>query len=608
MKESRKIAEVWAKGEHPDGSVGPTELLAPERAGARDVERYRFADLEADAGAGTVKRGDQNLSLSPLSFDLLLALLRRAPQVFRRQELLTTVWPGEYVNDDTLSKRVRLLREALGDLGEDPRYVASVRGWGYKMVPDVERLEDRAPIRALAVLPLANLSGDPEQQYFADGMTETLISHLSRIRSLRVISRTSVMHYRNVDRRLPQIARELGVDAVVEGTTQAHGGRVRVSVQLIRAVTDEHLWAEIYDRELADVFTLHAELAISIAHEVRAVITAEERALLEKRPRVDPAAHESELRARYFLANFTAADLDRSIQYFEHAIHQDSSSAEAQSGLALACMFRAIPLTGDLSIARQRELLAKGKEAARRALANDGTLAEAHAAHGMILLYYDWDWQAAESALERALELDGNSGMAHGCRACLAATTLNRARTLCEVRRAIELDPLNLFIRAEAAEFCFWIRDYAQAAEYASQTLDLNPSFPRAHFVLGRVHEAEGRIADAIAAYQLAGVISSGAKAALRAFQTGGAAGYYRWALRSGVTASPYAAGSIRERPFFRARSHARLGEFDEAMKYLDQAYAQRDCLLVLVKAQEWWDPLRSDPRFADLVRRIGIP
>jgi len=589
-------------------SERPKEVVAPRRTGVPGVERYRFADLEADAGAGTVKRGDQTLSLSPLSFDLLLALLRCAPQVLRRQDLLATVWPNEFVNDDTLSKRVRLLRDALGDMAEDPRYVASVRGWGYKIVPNVERLEDQPPIRALAVLPLANLSGDPEQEYFADGMTETLISHLARIRSLKVISRTSVMHYKHTDRRLPQIARELGVDAVVEGTVQAIGGRVRVSVQLIRALTDEHLWAEIYDRELADVFALHAELAMSIAAEVQAFVTPEERTLLEKRPRVNPAAHESELRARYFLAKFTGCDLDRSIAYFEHAIHQDSSFAEAQSGLALACMFRAIPLTADLTVARQRELLGKGKAAARGALASECTLAEAHAAHGMILLYHDWDWQGAENALERALELDGNSAMSHGCRACLAATTLDRARVLCELRRAIELDPLNLFIRAEAAEFCFWVRDYAQAVEYASQTLDLNPSFPRAHFVLGRVHEAEGRIADAIAEYQQAEVISSGDKSALRAFQQGGAAGYHRWVLRSGITASPYAAASIRERPFFRARAYARLGEFGEAIKYLEQAYAQRECLLVLLRAQEWWDPMRSDARFADLVRRVGIP
>jgi tetratricopeptide (TPR) repeat protein len=226
----------------------------------------------------------------------------------------------------------------------------------------------------------------------------------------------------------------------------------------------------------------------------------------------------------------------------------------------------------------------------------------------VILLFHDWDWHGAERALECALELDGNSALAHWCRAALAATTLDGAGALREMRRAIELDPLNLYVRAESAEFCYWIRDYAQAVEYASQALDLDPSYPRAHFVLGRVREAEGRIAEAIAEYRQAEVISTGASAALRAFQQGGAAGYHRWALRAGITGAPHNAGTLRERPLFAARVYARLGEVDEAIGCLEQAYEQRECLLVLLKAQEWWDPLRSDPRFADLVRRVGIP
>ena len=206
------------------------------------------------------------------------------------------------------------------------------------------------------------------------------------------------------------------------------------------------------------------------------------------------------------------------------------------------------------------------------------------------------------------MELDANSSFGHLFRGALASTTLDRTRTLAEMRRAIELDPLNLLCRAEAAECCFWVRDYAQAAAYISQALELDPLYPRAHFVVGRVREAEGRIAEAITAYERAGVIGGDSKAAQRAFQRGGAAGYYRWALRAGITAIPYKTGILRERPFFAARGHARLGEVDAALRCLEQAYEQRECLLVLLRAQEWWDPLRSDPRFADLVRRIGIP
>jgi TolB-like protein len=578
-------------------------------SGKQAAERYRLGDLIVDVGGGAVTRGDEALALSPLTFDLLLALVRRAPQVVRRQELLATVWPNEFVNDDTLSQRVRLLREALGDLAEEPRYLALVRGWGYRLIPEVGRLPDEVtPIRALAVLPLANITGDPQQEYFADGMTETLILQLAKIRSLKIISRTSVMRYKHAERHLPQIARELAVDAVVEGTVLVAGGRVRVSVQLIRAATDENLWAESYDRELEDVFALHADLARSIAHEIRALITPEERERLETHHRVNAVAHESDLRARYFLGKFTPPDVERAIAHFEQAIAQDAAFAYALAGLAHACFERALPLGGDLSVPSQRALLCKAKAAAKRAISIDGTLAVAHATLGITLLFYDWDWHGAETALENALELDSNSGLAHGFLGALAATTADSPRTIREMRRALELDPLNLLLRAEAAETCYWIRDYSQAVEYASQTLDLDPLFLRAHFVLGRLHEAQGRIAEAITEYEQAGTITAGTDAARRALQEGGAAGYHRWALCAGITSIPHAAGAFRGRPFYRAKAHARLGEVDEAIRCLEQSYEQRECLMVVLKTLEWWDPLRSDARFADLVRRVGIP
>ena len=616
------MAESWLHAEQAASDSDPDQtnkvespkncraIKAPRVGdGTASVERYQVADLTIDVASGIVRRGEVPVILPPLSFDLLVALIRRAPHVVRRQDLLDLVWPSEFVSDDTLSRRVRLLREALGDIGEESRYLASHRGSGYRVVPKVEPLEARPePIRALAVLPLANITGDPQQEYFADGMTETLISQLAKIRSLKIISRTSAMHYKHSQERLPQIARELGVDAVVEGTALVARGRVRVSVQLIRSATDEHLWAESYDRELEDVFALHADLAQCIAHEVGAIVTAEENRRLEKSRRVDPLAHESLLRARYYLGKFTPPEVERAIAQFEQAIARDALLADAHAGLAHACFERAMPLGVDLSVARARELLSSAKLAAYQALRIDNTLGEAHAALGMALLFEDWDWPGSERAVENALEFNSNSWLAHGFRAVLASTVLDRTRVHAEMRRAIELDPLNLLLRAEAAECCYWVRDYEQAAAYASQTLELEPSFPRAHFVLGRVHEAQGRIAEAIDEYQQAGIMGTGGRAAYRAFQKGGIAGYHRWALHAGITARPYCAGSLHARPFFHARTHARLGELDEAIKYLEEAYEQRECLLVLLKALEWWDPLRSDLRFADLVKRVGIP
>jgi tetratricopeptide (TPR) repeat protein len=297
----------------------------------------------------------------------------------------------------------------------------------------------------------------------------------------------------------------------------------------------------------------------------------------------------------------------RAIARFEEAIALDPLFADAYAGLAHACFERAVPLGIDLGVAGARELLSKGKAAAHLALSADATLAEAHAALGMILLFRDWDWQCSEQALERALEFGPNSWLAHAFRGVLASTVLDGARTVNEMRRAIELDPLNLLLRAEAGECCFWIRNYPLAVAFASQTLELDSSYPRAHFVLGRVREAEGRIAEAINEYTSAGVITNGVEAARRALRRGGPAGYYRWVLRAGITGMP--GGTFQgKRPFFRARAYARLGENRHVMQCLEEAYEQRDCLLVLLKANEWWDPLRADPRFTALVRRVGIP
>jgi TolB-like protein/lipopolysaccharide biosynthesis regulator YciM len=535
----------------------------------------------------------------------------------RRQELLETVWPNEFVSDDTLSQRVRLLRESLGDPTENPRYVASRRGWGYRLIAPVELLATpRVTIQSVAVLPLTNITGDPQLEYFADGMTETLISALAKIRALKVISRTSVMSYKQTKKKVPQIARELGVEAIVEGTVLVTKERVRVSAQLVRAANDEHLWAEIYDRDLGDVLALHDDLARAIAHEVRAALTPEEEGRFENQYRVKPDALKKYLKGRHFLWRMTPADMDRAIDWFEEAIAEDEAFAEAYSGLAHACLMRGLPVGTGHSVDIQRQFLSRSKAAAERAVNLNERLAEAYAAIGFARLFHDWDWRGAGQALDRALQVGYNCALAHGHRAILASTILDHDRTMSELRIAVELDPVNLLIHAESGEVSYWARDHSKAIAYALETLELDPSFPRAHFVLGRIYEAQGKIAEAIAEYEQARVISGqGSTEAITALQKGGSIGYHRWALEAQIKAMGSRPAEelkthapVDEHPFFLAKNYARLGETDKAMKCLEQSYKEHDCLLVLLKALEWWDPLRSDPRFQNLMRRVGIP
>jgi TolB-like protein/tetratricopeptide (TPR) repeat protein len=583
-------------------------------------ERYRIGDLTVDTNTGSVVRGNKTLSLSPITFRLLTALARRAPNFVSRQELLETVWPDEFVNDEALSQRVRVLREALGDLSVNPQYVVALRGWGYRLVAPVERIEARAAsagaIRSLAVLPLSNITGDPQLEYFADGMTESLISALAKIGALTVISRTSAMTYKNTGKKAPQIARELGVDAIVEGTVLVANEHIRVSAQLVYAATDEHLWAEIYDRDLGDVFALHSELAQGIAREIHAVVTPEEAERLERKNCVTPAVLEAYLKGRYFLGKFTPADGDRAISCFEQAIAGDPLFADAHAALAASYMVRGIPTGNNYSVRTQRQFLVMAKTAAERALSLNPKLAEAHGAMAMVLLFHDWNWQGSRQALDRALHLEPNSALIRLYRAALAATELDSEKAREELRCAIELDPVNLAYISVAEEILYWIRDYSQAMASASRALDLFPAFPRAHYILARVHEAQGKIEEMISEYEKAGLFtSSGAAAARREFQKGGDAGYYRWALAMQL-------GAMGDRPvdgtntepreseqsFFRARNYARLGNVDNAIKCLEQSYKERDGRMVLLKTWEWFDSLRPDPRFQNLIRRIGIP
>jgi len=581
----------------------------------RSEERFRVGDLLVDVRSGSVVRDNRPIPLPPLTFNLFLALVRRAPDVVRRDELLDTVWPGEYVSDTTLSQRVLLLRHALGETpGDPPRYVASIRGWGYRVVAPVERLHPaEEPVRAIAVLPLANLSGHAEDEHYADGITEALITRLSQVRALRVTSRTSAMCFKRTGKRLPEIAAELGVQAVVEGGVLRDGGRVWISVQLVHGETDRHLWAEKFEGSAGDIFALLNQAAERVAEAVHVALTRDERRRLADRRTVAPEAHEAYLRGRYHTDRWTPSDLERAAEWFEEAARRDEAFAEPWVGLAYVSVLRAAPFSGDLTAEQQRALTTRGRAAIQRALALDPGAAEAHSTDSLVSVLHDWDWAAADLAVARALDLDPSCALAHFQRAMLAAATLDKETAYRETALSLALDPLNLQIRAEHAEYAFWLRDYDRAVTLARQALDFDPAFPRAHFLIGRVQEHREDIPAAIDSYEKAGTLRDGAAAEARAaFAGGGAAGFHRWALHAGLGSQavrqvgPGEAAPLRA--WFRARLSARLGRFDEALDLLEQAFAEHECLLTLLRANEWWDPLRDHPRFTDLVRRVGIP
>jgi TolB-like protein/tetratricopeptide (TPR) repeat protein len=460
---------------------------------------------------------------------------------------------------------------------------------------------DRATIRSLAVLPLENYSQDAGQDYFVDGMTEALITDLAKVGALKVISRTSAMQYRDSDKPLPQIARELGVDAVVEGSVTRAGEQVRISVQLIRAETDEHLWADSYDRELSDILSLQSEVARGIAGQIEAQLTpAEERLLTAKRP-VVPEAYDAYLRGLFHLTSLTPDQVERARDYFEQALEKDPSFALAYAGLAETWGGRV--QWGGLPPA---EGMPKVRELALKAIELDDTLAEAHNVLAKVSYYGDWDWSAAEMGFQRAVELNPNSAFVRHTYALLLASLKRHEEAMEQIDRALELDPLNLGLRAVRGWQLMTSGRFDEAIATFRETLAAGPVVP-AQLALWTALRAEGRYDEAWVegkkAFSLLGRLE-----VVEAMDSGYAESGYRGAMHA--AAERLAEQSEQEYipQTLVARLYAHAEEKDQVMHWLEKAYEERDTFLVNLGAAPDWDDLRAEPRFRDLLARIGLP
>jgi TolB-like protein/tetratricopeptide (TPR) repeat protein len=460
-------------------------------------------------------------------------------------------------------------------------------------------------IESVAVLPLTNLSADPAQEYFADGMTEALISEVGQIGALRVISRQSVMRYKHSDKPLTQIAQELNVDAVVEGSVLRAGNRVRITAELIGAVPERHLWARSYERDLRDVLALQGEVAQGIAREVQVKLTPQEQTRLATARTVNPEAYAAYLRGRLYASRVGPEGRQKAIEYFQRAVQLDAGYALAYASLAEVY---AGQNTADLLGIQPQEAYAKAREAALRALSLDDSLAEAHAALGSVKLFYEWDWGGAERAVERAFELNPNYVDAYHWLSHLKMVQGRREESLRASLRALELDPLSTTIGAHLAWHYLMARQYDEAIQACRKTLEIQPESTETLDFLGRAYAAKGMHREAIAKFRKVADLTRGNPTymALLAWEYA-QAGRRREALTvlEDVKRLPrqhYLPG------FNLAAAYAALGEKDEAFRWLETAYGDRSALIVNLRQDFRFDPLRSDPRFQDLLRRMNLP
>lgn len=604
---------------------------------------YRFGIFEVDPRSGELRRNGVRLKVQEQPFQILLKLLEHPGEIVTREELRSTLWPvGTFVDFETgLNTIIKRLRETLGDSAENPRFLETVPRRGYRFIgmPGVgatvtpaavkarsrrtipmtglaivlvlallftlnrgwrERLLGRAspsPIESLAVLPLTNLSGDPAQEYFADGMTEEVIAELSKIEALRVISRTSVMQYKSTSKTVPEIAGELKVDAIVEGSVVRSGDRVRVTAQLIQAPMDKHLWTESYDRQLKDALALQAEVARDIANGIKIRITPHEQAQLRTVPSVNPEAHEAYLGGRYYWNKRTAQDLKKAIENYQQAIQIDP--AYASPYLGLADCYRLLSLYGSL---RPKEAYPKAKAAVMRALELDNTLPEAHAELGEVKFMFEWDWSGPEQHFKRAIELNPNSVEILTGYSQYLILTGRFDEGLDARKRALELDPLAPMssLDLDLGWAYFNARRYDEGIAHLRKVLELDPTLRDAHSALAFNFAGKRMYAEALAECEEAGNPSvcgwvyavSGRRAqALQIVER-----FKESSKREYVDA------------IWIVATYAGLGQKDQALEWLERNYVECALGMVFLKVAPDFDSLRSEPRFQDLLRRMAVP
>lgn len=625
----------------------------------------RFGAFEINLRSGELRKNGMRLRLSGQPFQVLAILTERPGELVAREELHSKLWPADtFVDfDHGLNNAVARIREVLDDSSDTPRYIETIPRRGYRFIapltdvvpnstastaqpssaPQTEtsaratssrakwfsprlallfvtllvvaciigfllyRTEQHSvkqpTIQSLAVLPLKNLSGDPNQDYLADGMTEELIGRLAKIRDLRVISRTSVMHFKDTKLLIPDIAKQLGVDAIVEGAVIRDGNRIRVHAQLIRAATDEHIWADQYERDFKSVFALEDDLTRNIAQQIEARLDVKQ-ATRDSGDQADPMTYEDYLIGRYYFNQRTPDAVNKSITHFEQAIARDPNFALAYSGLA-----DAYALLGYRGAYPSKPALSQAKEAALKAIELDPTLAEPHTSLAFIAETYEWDWASSEREYKRALELDPNDSRAHHFYASYLTYVQRFDEGIAEEKRARDLDPLSLPVNNALAGRLLAANRSQEALEQARATLDLDPNFAPVHQTLGWLYLKSGKSQESVQEFR-------------RALELSGSNDIY---LRSDLAFACAVTGNRKEaeKAITELKSlHAQglapsgsiaiiygaLGKTDEAFAWLDKAYQERDPELTYIKVGRRFDPLRQDHRLQELADRMGLP
>jgi TolB-like protein/DNA-binding winged helix-turn-helix (wHTH) protein/Tfp pilus assembly protein PilF len=617
------------------------------------MQRFRFGPFELDPESRVLRRDGEPIPTAGKTLDMLLVLVQNRGRLVGKDELLSCVWAGSVVDEANLTQTIFTVRKILGDTPKDHRYIATIPGRGYQFVaavtevtsPEVtktspaegegahrprgsrvwgaataicvllllayfiwDRISSRGTgpgqlyINSVAVLPLTNLGSEGSEDYLADGMTEELITELAKIGSFRVISRTSIMRYKKTGRPLSEIARELNVDALVEGAVRLSGDRVRITVQLVGTSPEHHIWADAYEGDIRDVLSLERDVAHDIGSKIQTKLAGRPPTSPRASKRLDPEAYEDYLRGRYFLARRSAEAMNKAVEYFRRAIQRAAQYAQAYVGLA-----EAYDVLGMYDLWPPLASFPKAKEFASKALRLDGTLSEAYTARAAAESWWELDWAAADRDFQHAIALDPNSALAYHWYGEHLISIGQAERALTELKRARDLDPLSIPLNSALGRIYRDAHRYDEAVQQCRKTIELDPNLALGHRCLGQAYLGQRRYSAAIPELELASALGPTPLVMSElgyAYASSGKTAKAKALLQSLMDKARWAYVP----PYVIAEIYAGLGEKNEAFRWLERAYRERDAQIGYLALDPAMDPLRSDPRFPLLIQRLKLP
>ena len=558
-------------------------------------ELYEFDKFRLDVAERLLSREGERVPLSEKAFDTLCVLVRRGNHLVHKDELLNEVWPDAIVEENNLDKNISLLRQVLGERTGKGKFIETVRGHGFRFVPEVRQINTAT--KTIAVLPFKSLVAEERDEALELGMADALISKLSEAEEITVRPLSAVRRYDSPDQDSITAGCQLNVEAVLDGSLQTCGDRIRVMARLVRVSDGKQLWASQLEEKFTDIFRVQDSISERVATALKIRLTNKE----NRRYTDNVEAYELYMKGRLHALRLTRAETDKAVAYFQQAIDLDLNYPLPYLGLANA--YLPMVLTSGLP---SREVIPKAKEATLRAVEIDPGNSEGFVILGLISFWYEWDWRAARKNYQRALDLDPKNPEAHFAYALLLSNSGRHERALAEIKLSRELDPVSLRTNAEEGQIFFFAKDYDNALDRLKQTIDLDPNFWLSHLFISRVYTEKGMHSEAVAEAKKAAELSGNSQShAYRAYALAkwGKLSKARVVLDELLKLS----SETYVPPYNIALAYNAVGEREKALDYLERGFAESDMRMVFLKVEPQWDSLRSEPRFVDLIKRMRI-